>query len=135
MVSSNVINGAVFEAEFQAEALRRSFVPHVPCLPTSWDFLVTCPRGVLKVQVKGTSSPITGSATEYKVMTSQGQGTKTIIGKEVDVLACWIDPLRVWYLIPTNNKIPKCMSLYAGVKRSASKYEQYRDNWAPFYNH
>lgn len=68
-------------------------------------------------------------------MTSQGQGTKTIIGKEVDVLACWIDPLRVWYLIPTTKKIPKCMSLYAGVERSASKYEQYRDNWSPFYNH
>lgn len=135
MVSSNVLSGAVYEAEFQAEALRRGFVPHVPCVPTSWDYLVTCPRGVLKVQVKGTASHAADSKTAYKLMTSQGQGKKRNIGTEVDVLACWLDPLRLWYLIPTTIRVPQCIRLYAGMARSSSRYEQYKDNWTMFYNH
>ena len=133
MVSANVLNGAVYEAEFQAEALRRGFVTHLPCVPVAWDYIVTCPRGILKVQVKGTCQAAHDADGTYKVMTSTGRGPKRRVNSDVDVIACWVDPLRVWYLLPSNTDIPICIRLYAGAKRSSSKHQKYRENWSLFY--
>ena len=135
MVSANTLNGAVYETEFQAEALRRSFVPHTPCIPMPWDFVVTCPNGVVKVQVKGTCQAAYDDTSTYKVMTSHGRKIKEADFKDVDVIACWVDPLRIWYLIPATTKLPKCIRLYAEAKRSSSRFQKYRENWSPFYNH
>lgn len=136
MKISNVFLGGIYEAEFEAEALRRGFVTHRPTLPVAWDFLVTCPKGVLKVQVKGTgvvsSEP---GDTSFKVMTSQGSNKKKNIGEDVDLIACWVDPVRVWYIIPTSTKPTKCIRLFAASPRSSSKYEKFRENWSPFYDH
>ena len=135
MIAANVINGAVYEAEFQAEALRRGFVPHLPVAPMSWDFLVTCPAGILKVQVKGTSQiSCEPHDYSYKIMTCTGRAIKYGIKKEVDVIACWIAPLRVWYLIPQSKLKSKCVRLFAASENSRSKYQRYREDWSPFYN-
>jgi len=48
-------------------------------------------------------------------------------------VVCYIDPEKTWYVIPNDIPIPKTLKLMAGNKRSASKYEKYRDNWSPFY--
>lgn len=136
MKVSNLFLGSIYEAEFEAEALRRGFIPHRPTLPVAWDFLVTCPKGILKVQVKGTSSPSTDPGdSSFKVMTSQGSNKKKNIGDDVDVVACWVDPVRVWYVIPTSAKPTKCVRLFAASVRSSSKYEKFRENWSPFYDH
>lgn len=128
----SIVLGALYECEFEAEALRRGFVPHRPAYPTEWDFLVVCPKGILKVQVKGTSVEDKES---FKIMTATGRRKKKVIGDEVDVIACWVDPCRVWYLIPTSQKLTLTVRLFASNPRSASKYEKYRENWAPFYGH
>ena len=96
---------------------------------------MTCPSGTLKVQVKGTANLAADSEVAYKIMSSSGATKKKSIDAEVDVLACWIDPLRLWYLIPITAKPSKCVRLYGGLHRSSSRYEQYRDNWKMFYNH
>ena len=128
--------GALYEAEFEAEVLRRGFIPHRPALPVAWDFLVDCPNGVLKVQVKGTSSASSeDGGNSFKIMTSQGTKKKRAIGDEIDVVACWADPVRVWYIIPTSAKPSKCIRLFAATPRSSSKYEKFRENWSPFYDH
>jgi hypothetical protein len=133
---SNVFLGGIYEAEFEAEALRRGFVTHRPTLPVAWDFLVTCPKGILKVQVKGTGAVSSEPGdTSFKVMTSQGSNKKKNIGEDVDVVACWVDPVRVWYVIPTSTKPTKCIRLFAASPRSSSKYEKFRENWSPFYDH
>lgn len=124
--------GALYESEFEAEALRRGFVPHRPAYPKEWDFLVECPKGFLKVQVKGTSVEDKDS---FKIMTASGRRKKKVIGEEVDVIACWVDPVRVWYLIPTSSKPTVTVRLFATNPRSSSKYEKYRENWSPFYAH
>jgi len=135
VVSANVLNGTIFESEFAVEALRRGFVPHHPLTPMPWDFIVDCPAGLLKVQVKGTINP-SDDGTSYKVMTSSGRrNSKKAIGTEVDVIVCWIDVKRVWYIIPTSARVAKCVRLAANNKRTTSKYEKYRDNWSPFFNH
>ena len=125
--------GALYEAEFEAESLRRNFVPNRPTYPVSWDFLVDCPKGLLKVQVKGTS--FMGTDKSYKIMASTGSRVKKPIGDEVDILACWIDPVRCWYIIPTSIKPTVTIRLFASTNRSSSKYEKYRENWSPFYAH
>ena len=80
---SNIFLGGTYEAEFEAEALRRGFIPHRPTLPVAWDFLVDCPKGVLKVQVKGTSVVSSENGdNSFKVMTSQGTNKKKVIGDE-----------------------------------------------------
>ena len=128
--------GALYEAEFEAECLRRNFIPHRPTLPVAWDFIVECPKGLLKVQVKGTSaSSSEDGGRSFKVMTSSGTKKKRTIGEEVDVIACWIDPVKVWYVIPSAAKPTKCIRLFAASSRSSSKYEKFRNNWAPFYDH
>jgi len=129
----SIVLGALYESEFEAEALRRGFVPHRPAYPAPWDFLVECPKGILKVQVKGTSA--SDQDNSFKIMTSAGSKKKRAIGDEVDVIACWADPVRVWYLIPTSSKPSVTIRLFAANPRSSSKYEKYRENWSPFYGH
>lgn len=131
MVSKKHIQGAVYESEFRTECLRRGFEPHDTTVPQAWDFIVTCPAGDLKIQVKGTQ--LKGEYGSYKLMTSSGNHVKKVIGTEVDLVVCYVDPEKVWYVIPTAIKIPKTVKLFAGKARSGSKYEKYRDNWSPFY--
>jgi hypothetical protein len=132
MVSKSQQLGAVYESEFRTECLRRGFEPHDPTVPQAYDFIVMCPAGTLKVQVKGTESPHEYGS--YKLMTSTGCTTKKAIDTtKVDIIACYIDPEKAWYIIPSSLRIPKTIKLMAGNKRSASKYEKYRDNWSPFY--
>tara|TARA_R100000900_G_scaffold99144_4_gene76654 strand:- start:116 stop:523 length:408 start_codon:yes stop_codon:yes gene_type:complete len=135
VIAANVLNGAVYEAEFQAEALRRGFVPHLPVVPMSWDVLVTCPSGILKVQVKGTSQMSSEpNDYSYKIMTSRGAGKKYSIKEEVDVIACWVDPRSLWYLIPQSKLKAKCVRLYADATKTRSKYQKYKEDWSLFYN-
>lgn len=131
MVSKAQREGAVYESEFRTECLRRGFEPHDPTVPQAWDFIVLCPAGELKVQVKGTKTPCEYGS--YKVQASSGRRTKKPIGKEVDVVVCFVDPEKSWYVIPVSPALPKTLKLMAGNKRSSSKYEKYRGNWSPFY--
>ena len=131
MVSKTQQQGAVYESEFRTECLRRGFEPHDPTIPVAWDFLVICPAGTLKVQVKGTETQ--GEYGSYRLATNTGHGKKSVIGAEVDVVVCYIDPEKTWYVIPNVKPLPKTIKLMAGNKRSASRYEKYRGNWSPFY--
>jgi len=130
-MKNNLHNGILYETEFQSEALRRGFIPNVPTVPSLWDCIISCPRGLLRVQVKGTSK-LHIDDRGYKIMTCSGRGHKTKIKKSVDVLACWIDPTRQWYLIPTTTDIPLTIRI-TSQEGSTSKYEKYRNNWSPFY--
>jgi len=132
MVSKQQLQGAVYESEFRTECLRRGFEPHDPTVPQAWDFIVLCPAGTLRVQVKGTEHR--SEYGSYKLTTSSGFRVKKVIDRnKVDVVVCYIDPEKTWYIIPNDKPLPKTVKLMAGNKRSASKYEKYRDNWSPFY--
>ena len=132
MVSKQQLQGAVYESEFRTECLRRGFEPHDPTVPQAWDFIVLCPAGTLRVQVKGTEHR--SEYGSYKLTTSSGFRVKKAIDRnKVDVVVCYIDPEKTWYIIPNDKPLPKTVKLMAGNKRSASKYEKYRDNWSPFY--
>lgn len=130
MPSSNAQRvGAIAESVFITECLQRDFEPHTPITPMPWDFIVTCSAGVLKVQVKSTS---VRKANTFSVNTSSGCESKTRLSNDLDVVAIYISPKKVWYHIPRSELPGKTIKLNPEPE-SKSKYKKYQDNWSVYY--
>jgi hypothetical protein len=130
MPSSNAQRiGAIAESKFQTECLERDFEPHMPATPMPWDFIVTCPAGMLKVQVKS-SSVRDGQC--YSVVTSSGCKGKLKMSNEVDIVACYIPPENMWWMIPRYDLGGKTIKLNP-EPTSKSRYKKYQENWSIFY--
>jgi len=130
MPSSNTQRiGAIAEARFIAECLERNFEPHTPTTPMPWDYIVHCPAGDLKVQVKSTSNKDSGF---YRVNTGCGASTKEVMSKDVDIIAAYIAPLKEWWMIPRDVLTAITIKLYPN-NPSKSKYKKYQNNWSIYY--
>ena len=130
MPSSNAQRiGAIAESKFQTECLERDFEPHMPTTPMPWDFIVTCPAGMLKVQVKSSS---VRNGQSYSVVTSTGCKGKTTIGHDVDVVACYVSPKNMWWMIPRYDLGGKTIKLNP-EPTSKSRYKKYQENWSIYY--
>jgi hypothetical protein len=121
--------GAIAESKFMTECLERDFEPHLPTTPMPWDFIVTCPAGTLKVQVKSSQTKYGQS---YHVTTSTGCTNKEAVSKDVDVVACYISPEKMWWLIPRFDLTGKTAKLNP-EPTSKNKYKKYQENWSIFY--
>ena len=129
--SSTTRIGAIAESDFITECLKRNFEPHTPVTAMPWDFIVTCPKGVLKVQVKTTNSQTRDNS--YNIATSSGSNNvKKHINKEVDVVACYIQPEALWFLLPLKEVTGRTTRLSTD-QTTKSKYQKYRENWSIFY--
>ena len=123
--------GAIAESDFITECLKRNFEPHPPVTAMPWDFIVTCPRGILKVQIKTTACESRDKS--YNIATSTGRaGVKKHINREVDVVACFIQPEKLWFLIPLKEVTGRTTRLSVD-QTTKSKYQKYRENWSVFY--
>ena len=130
MPSSNAQRiGAIGEARFIAECLERDFEPHTPTTPMPWDFIVTCPAGDLKVQVKSTSCI---KDNYYVVNTSCGKTNKEHIPSTVDVVAVYLAPIQEWWMIPQSVVTSLTIKLFSD-NPSKSKYKKYQNNWSIYY--
>ena len=130
MPSSNAQRiGAIAESKFQTECLERDFEPHMPTTPMPWDFIVTCPAGMLKVQVKS-SSVREGQC--YSVVTSSGCTGKSKMSHDVDVVACYVAPEKMWWMIPRSQLGGKTIKLNP-EPTSKSRYKKYQENWSIYY--
>ena len=121
--------GAIGEARFIAECLERDFEPHTPTTPMPWDFIVTCPAGDLKVQVKSTSCKVERC---YNVNTGSGRTSKEHIPDIVDVVAVYLAPINEWWMIPQSVVTGVTLRLYS-ENPSKSKYKKYQNNWSVYY--
>lgn len=121
--------GAIGEARFIAECLERDFEPHTPTTPMPWDFIVTCPAGDLKVQVKSTSCKVDRC---YNVNTGSGRTSKEHIPDIVDVVAVYLAPINEWWMIPQSVVTGVTLRLYSD-NPSKSKYKKYQNNWSIYY--
>jgi hypothetical protein len=122
--------GAIAESRFTTECLERDFEPHLPATPMPWDFIVTCPAGTLKVQIKSTSHK--SSANTYAVNCSTGFILKETMCDTIDVVGCYVIPEKTWWLIP--RKEIKGLTLKLNIlPESKSKHKKYQDNWSIFY--
>jgi len=130
MPSSNAQRiGAIAETRFIAECLERDFEPHTPTTPMPWDFIVTCPAGDLKVQIKSTS---VRDGAAYTVNSSCGASTKGHMSDDIDVVGIYISPLKEWWMIPRSLINSKTIKLYPD-NPSKSKYKKYQENWSVYY--
>ncbi len=121
--------GAIAEARFITECLERDFEPHTPTTPMPWDFIVHCPAGDLKVQVKSTSC---NKDRYYVVNTSCGQSNKEHIPNTVDVVAVYLAAINEWWMIPQSVVKSLTIKLYPD-QPSKSKYKKYQNNWSIYY--
>ena len=129
--SPSIRIGAIAESDFITECLKRNFEPHPPVTAMPWDFIVTCPRGILKVQIKTTACKSRDKS--YNIATSTGRsGVKKHINREVDVVACFIQPEKLWFLIPLKEVTGRTTRLSVD-QTTKSKYQKYRENWSIFY--
>jgi hypothetical protein len=131
MPSSKAIRtGAIAEQRFITECLERNFEPHTPVTPMPWDFIVTCPAGILKVQIK--SSQTKSTANTYLVGTASGNTQKNKMCDTIDVVGCYIPPLDTWWLIPRDEIAGKSIKLNPEPS-SKGKHKKYQENWSIFY--
>lgn len=121
--------GAIAETRFVAECLERNFEPHTPTTPMPWDFIVHCPAGDLKVQVKSTSTKINN---HYMANTATGTYTKVHMSNIVDVVAIYIAPIKQWWMMPRDAVTSKTIKLYPETP-TKSKYKKYQNNWSIYY--
>jgi hypothetical protein len=131
MPSSNAQRiGAIAESRFTTECLERNFEPHLPTTPMPWDFIVTCPAGTLKVQIKSTTQK--SSANSYTVSTNSGAINKGAMCESIDVVGCYVIPEKTWWMIP--RKEVNALTLKVSMlPQSKSKYKKYQENWSIFY--
>lgn len=130
MPSSNAQRiGAIAETRFVAECLERDFEPHTPTTPMPWDFIVHCPAGDLKVQVKSTSTKILN---HYMVNTGTGTSTKEHMSDVIDVVAIYVAPVKQWWMMPRDVVTSKTIKLYP-ENPTKSKFKKYQNNWSIYY--
>ena len=131
MPSSNAIRtGAIAEQRFITKCLERNFEPHTPVTPMPWDFIVTCPAGILKVQIKSSKSKSTVNS--YLVSTASGTTHKHRMCDTIDVVGCYISPIDTWWLIPRHEIKGKTVKLNPQPS-SKGKHKKYQENWSIFY--
>ena len=132
--------GTVYEHRFCAKAISLGLDPH-PC-PGEYlahDFLVMNEAGrVYRTQVKGTSVCAKNSgrpkrSARYRVTTASGNRVKSSLDcSKVDLLAAYVEPPDVWYIIPCLQLSGVATYFYPHVENSKAKFEAYREDWNQF---
>jgi len=122
------------EIAFMFYAHKQGFIVSQPFGENHYDFIVDFNGKISRVQVKSCHQVDKSSKGEkYKLMLTRGtiKNHRTYSKKEIDFIAGYIVPMECWYIIPISEISGKfTISLFSGVKKSTSKYEQYRDNWS-----
>jgi hypothetical protein len=93
-----------------------------------YDFLVDNGNSVLRVQVKSTANM---HCRAYNLLAKHGRFVN-YKSNEVDIIAAYVVPRNVWYLIPLEAipAMPHVIRLYPdGVRSGGGKFEKYRDAW------
>ena len=128
--------GSQYEAAFVTQALKRGLDILEPVGDYMiYDLMVSNSAGrIQRVQVKGTSSQIK-SKPGYKVIAASGNLKKVPLNPDdVDVLAVYVEPCDVWYLIPVR-KLDGGVSVYLNpATKVNAKYEVWREAWNVFQN-
>jgi len=128
--------GEIVELAFLSKAASMGFAVTKPYGDSEpYDFIVDSGNRLWRVQVKSGSYK-TGSA--YRVGVSHLSNTKpkqkAYTAKQIDILAVYIVPLGVWYIIPILAFTPSTSLAFlpdtpANYGTYARKYEQFREAW------
>ncbi len=137
--SPNKTAGTAWEYDFFARALERGldvFIPAGDDLPVDCH-IVNSAGTIYRVQCKGTAvnnKTVGEYHDRYKIIAGTGRSSKNPIDcTKVDVVACYIAPVKTWYFVP-------CLELegsismwfYPNNEKSKSRYARFKENWEVF---
>lgn len=96
-----------------------------------FDFILNSGHRLWRVQVKSTYRQ--GKSGEYNVRAvraARGGKPRTYTAADIDVLAAWVMPLDVWYVIPIQALAPrKSLAVYPHRNADAGQLEIFREAW------
>ncbi len=94
-----------------------------------FDFILNAGHRLWKVQVKSTYH-IDETCYFNTVRAAVGGRSRVYSAENIDVLAGWVMPLDVWYIIPVEAFAPrKCVEVYTHRPGSTGQYEPFREAW------
>ena len=133
--NSNKKDGFRYEMNFFNEAIKRGldvFIPAGDYLPQ--DCIIQNSEGkIYKVQEKGTNTSVQDKKIpRYRLSTGKGSRGKTII--DCDIIAGYVAPLDLLYLIPCEEILGVSTWLYPDDPKTKSRLEKFRENWSVFNN-
>jgi hypothetical protein len=132
---NNINTGIFAEQLLAAELIKRNLKVSKPIGVYSYDLLVDNDSKIFKVQVKLTEAFTKRKDTRkvYRISICKGNKTKVRYSQEeVDIFACFIADLGVWYFIPNSEDLPKNLALYTHIENSKEKYFENRDFYSIF---
>lgn len=123
----NVSLGEDGELGFLVRAVEKGLKVAIPMKTERYDFIVDAGGRLSRVQVKTTQGGRYGH-TKHTITLSSQKGVYT--AGQIDFVAAFITPLKLWYIIPASKIDGKHgLSLYPDAQRGLSTYEQYREAW------
>ena len=135
MSNNNKAKGVIYEYKFFEQMLSRGYELFIPAGDNlGTDCIIQNSSGeILKIQIKGTSKPQKRptNGLRYKVNAATGSSTKNPIDcMDVDILAVYIAPHDIWYIIPCINLgNRKSIWFYPDNKNSTAQLEEYKNAW------
>jgi len=96
-----------------------------------FDFVVNAGHRLWRVQVKSTYSAGKSGAYFFRaVRAAVGGRLRVYSPADIDVLAGWVMPLDVWYIIPVAAFAPrKSIAIYPHREPEAGQFEPFREAW------
>jgi hypothetical protein len=120
--------GEIAEAEFLRTVLRKKIAVSKPWGENrGYDFILDDEGRLHRVQVK---AAFRGEQERGYSLRTYRSSKRCYTAKDIDVLAGYVDPGRVWYLFPVRviQKL-RSLKLFPGSKNKRSKHEKWREAW------
>jgi hypothetical protein len=131
-LNSNKRTGTLYEALFVVRAMREGLEPH-SCHGEylAHDFIVTNSAGKsFRTQVKGTA--FKSKRRRWQITAGSGKNKRPLDCTKIDILAAYIEPLNVWYLVPCMKIKSVSLWFYPDCPESKAQYEKFLDVWDAF---
>jgi hypothetical protein len=127
--------GAIGEATFISAAIRRSLAVSTPFTAERYDFIVASGPRLFRVQVKTVSVRRPDIPRSWCINLRRGHRPCPYSPADADILAAYILPLDLWYIIPIRAlRGVKTIAFFPEVRNSRSRWEPYREAWRHFFS-
>jgi hypothetical protein len=129
--------GAAVEQLFYGRAMMEGLDVFIPAGDyLQQDCMVVNGAGkIYRVQIKGTevqSANEIERKTERWRITAQRSKSLPLDCSKVDIMAAYVKPYDVWYMVPCLQITSRTVWLYPENPSSKNKYEKYREDWDLF---
>jgi hypothetical protein len=120
--------GEIAEAEFLKTVLRKKIAVSKPWGENQgYDFILDDNGSLHRMQVK---AAFRGEKERGYSLRAYRSSKRSYTAEDIDVLAGYVDPGKVWYLFPVRviGKL-RSLKLFPGSKNRRSKHEKWREAW------